>query len=160
MNALSQLVAVIPQPFIRQPRVLIADDSAMNRKLLLKMLTNKGYACLVAVDGEDAVEKNKREGVDVILMDIIMPTLDGIGATRSIRHREQEENRMPVPIIGLSGNAMDDQRQEALAAGMNEYLTKPCTQEEVICKLITGLMPTMEMSSTALSLKGAKKNKF
>ena len=119
-----------PAPFVSAEalvgqRVLIVEDSAVNRQLLRLMLERAGLMITEVTDGCEALQRLEQEGVgawDVILMDIQMPELDGLETTRQIRARSDGAS---VPIIGLSARAQSEDSREALAAGMNAYLTKP-----------------------------------
>jgi CheY-like chemotaxis protein len=115
--------------------VLVVDDNALNRKLLAHNLEKAGYFVQLAVDGNDAIGKFSQGQVDVIMMDIVMPNLDGLTATQMIRQIELGQHRPRVPIIALTGNALEAQRMEALAAGMDDYIVKPFKKEEVLAKI-------------------------
>lgn len=106
-------------------RVLVAEDNPVNRILVLKLLAKKGYKTLPVENGAEAVEQVKKGNVDLLIMDIQMPVMSGLDATKAIRSWEKEEKRRPVPIIGLSANAMAGDAEKALRVGMNDYLTKP-----------------------------------
>ncbi len=102
-------------------RILVADDNAINRKLVKKMLDGLGFASVLVTNGAECVEAVKANGeFEAILMDIQMPELDGLGATQAIR-----EYGSVIPIIALTADAMPDDRARCLAAGMNDYLQKP-----------------------------------
>jgi len=99
--------------------ILVAEDVESNF-LLLKAIIGKNYNLLHAWNGVEAIELYEKSRPDLILMDIKMPELDGLGATRVIRQSSQE-----IPIIALTAFAFDDDRMKALDAGCNDYLTKP-----------------------------------
>ncbi len=101
-------------------RILVADDNAINRKLVKKMLASMGYTPTLVTNGRECVEAIQAEEFDAILMDIQMPEMDGLAATRAIRDLGN-----PIPIIALTADAMPDDRARCLAAGMNDYLQKP-----------------------------------
>jgi CheY-like chemotaxis protein len=106
-------------------RILLAEDNPINQKVALAMLKRYGYQAEVAADGREALAAVERERYDVVLMDIQMPGMDGLEATRTIIARGPAVAR--PRIIGLSANAMTEDVQAALAAGMDDYLAKPIT---------------------------------
>ena len=103
-------------------RILLAEDNAVNQKLALRLLANMGYAADVASDGARAVEAVEKGEYDVVLMDVQMPELDGLEATRRIRARWPDRK---LQIIAMTANAMAGDRDACLAAGMNDYISKP-----------------------------------
>ena len=107
-------------------RVLVAEDNAINQKVVSAMLTRQGWSVTLAVNGCQAVERFQGGHFDVVLMDIQMPEMDGMEATRLIREEElARASGSRVPIIALTANAAPLQREECLAGGMDEVLTKP-----------------------------------
>jgi PAS domain S-box-containing protein len=109
----------------RPLRILLAEDNAINRKLALAALGQMGYTADVAVDGHEALDATMANRYDVILMDVQMPGMDGLEATRRIRSWEKETGTPSVRIIALTANALPDDREICLRAGMDEYLPKP-----------------------------------
>ena len=104
------------------PTVLIVEDSALNRKLVETVLKPYGYRILTAEDGQAGVETALRERPDLILMDVMMPVMNGYDATRRIKdHRETAS----IPVVALTASAMPHERDQALAAGCDGYITKP-----------------------------------
>lgn len=113
--------------------ILVAEDVESNY-LLLKAIIGKIYTLVHAWDGQEAIDLFKQSNPDLILMDIKMPVLDGLAATRVIRAESKE-----VPIIALTAFAFDDDRVKALEAGCNDYLTKPLSAnllKETIAKYL------------------------
>ncbi len=100
--------------------ILLVEDNAINQKLMSRVLTKIGFSFVIASNGEEAIQKYKEGGIDLILMDENMPIMSGIEATKSIRKLDKN-----IPIIALTANAMKGDRERFLAAGMNEHLTKP-----------------------------------
>lgn len=107
-------------------KILIVDDNVINQKILIHFLKKKGYAFAVANNGAEAVEKFSAEKFDMVLMDIQMPVMDGLEATRAIRQLEKEESRVSTPIAALTAITPTVENQnEVYAAGMNDFLSKP-----------------------------------
>lgn len=111
--------------------VLIVDDNATNRKILSHYLRRLGHSFDVAVNGQQALVAWEERDYDVIIMDIEMPVLDGLEATRELRRREIASVRDYTPIIALSADAMIEKRETALSVGMDDYLTKPVGLREI-----------------------------
>jgi PAS domain S-box-containing protein len=116
-------------------KVLIVDDNEINQKVLKSMIERAGHTCLVAKDGHEAVTLHKYHSPNIIFMDILMPRMNGLEATLAIRHIEQQSHREPVPIVALSGNAQEHDKQQAFDAGMNDYVTKPFKREQILQKI-------------------------
>jgi hypothetical protein len=112
-------------------RVLLAEDNRLNQIVAAGTLQKLGYLVEIVDGGVDAVEACRHGTFDAILMDIMMPDLDGYRATAMIRANEIEDGRPHVPIIGLSARAMDGDREIALDAGLNDYLTKPLREADL-----------------------------
>ncbi|WP_346291094.1 CHASE2 domain-containing protein [Sphaerothrix gracilis] len=106
----------------RSLRILLAEDNKVNQKVALRMLERIGYRADLAVNGQDAVRAVAEQSYDVVLMDMRMPELDGLEATRQIRRHYASDRPW---IIAMTANAMEEDRRECLAAGMNDYLSKP-----------------------------------
>ena len=115
-------------------RILLAEDNAVNQKLALRILSQMGYSAEVASNGLETVEAVERRSFDLVLMDVQMPEMDGIEATRRIR-ASSVVARQPH-IVGLTANAMQGDREKCLAAGMNDYITKPIRVEELVNALM------------------------
>jgi two-component system, sensor histidine kinase and response regulator len=114
---------------IRPLRVLLAEDSAVNQKLATVLLEMQGHAVTIANNGREALEKVEHERFDVILMDVQMPELDGLEATRAIRNLSSENQR--IPIVAMTAHAMQGDRERCLEAGMDDYLAKPIRAKEL-----------------------------
>ena len=117
--------------------VLVVEDFEDNRFMMRRLLEMSGYQVVEAVNGEQAVEKAVDERPDLILMDLSLPKLDGLAATRRIR---QQEGLARVPIVAVSAHDTTDFHADALAAGCNEYVTKPIDfdQLEALLKKLLG----------------------
>lgn len=109
-------------PDLHGIRVLVADDNAVNLRILERMLKRLGIACDIARDGHEAVEKAAAIPFDLIFMDCQMPKLDGLSATRQLRARTEMS---AIPIIAVTANTVEGQRESCLEAGMNDFLAKP-----------------------------------
>ena len=106
-------------------RILLAEDNKINQVVAVGTLKKLGYEVDIVEGGGEAVAAIISRPYDAILMDVMMPGVDGYQATAQIRSIENARGGAHVPIIGLSARAMDGDREIALAAGMNDYLTKP-----------------------------------
>lgn len=104
-------------------KILVVEDYFINRELIVEFLQLMDCEVDTAEDGVEAVNAFKANGYDLILMDIQMPKMDGYQATREIRKLEEEGQR--VPIVAVTANAMEGDREKCLEAGMDEYLSKP-----------------------------------
>jgi CheY-like chemotaxis protein/HPt (histidine-containing phosphotransfer) domain-containing protein len=112
--------------------ILVAEDNAVNRELATTVLRKLGHNVVVASNGQQALDLSECDNFDLILMDVQMPEMGGIEATMNLRRREKESGATRhVPIIGLTAHAMKGDREHALAAGMNEYVTKPLRVEDL-----------------------------
>ena len=111
-------------------RVLLAEDNAVNRELATAMLERLGHSVQCVRNGMEAVEAWRREPVDVVLMDVQMPVMDGMEATALIRRAEEGTGRR-TPIIGLTAHAQHEDRVSGLASGMDDYVTKPIQPGEL-----------------------------
>ena len=116
----------------RALRILLAEDNAVNQKLALRLLAQMSYGAEVAGDGRAAIAAVERAPFDVVLMDVQMPELDGLGATREIRQRWPDR---PIWIVAMTANAMAGDREACLAAGMNDYISKPIRPAELAAAL-------------------------
>lgn len=104
-------------------KILVVEDYFINRELIVEFLKLMDCEVDTAEDGVEAVNAFKANGYDLILMDIQMPKMDGYQATQEIRKLEEEGQR--VPIVAVTANAMEGDREKCLEAGMDEYLSKP-----------------------------------
>ncbi|HWE74692.1 MAG TPA: response regulator [Stellaceae bacterium] len=114
-------------------RILLAEDNRINQKFASALLKKGGHAVDVAANGLEAVDAVRRNDYDVVLMDVQMPELDGLEATKQIRALQPPKCR--VPVIALTANAMTGAKDEYLAAGMDDYVSKPIRPEILLSKL-------------------------
>ncbi|MGB8508224.1 MAG: response regulator [Pyrinomonadaceae bacterium] len=114
------------------PVVLVVEDFEDNRFMMRRLLEMSGYQVLEAVNGQEAVEMAHEKAPDIILMDLSLPKLDGLAATRRIR---EHDGLKKVPIIAVSAHDTADFHADALAAGCNEYVTKPIDFDQLITLL-------------------------
>ncbi|MBN9519798.1 response regulator, partial [bacterium] len=132
--------AVAPAATGRGLRILLAEDNEVNQELAVNMLQKRGHAVVVANDGREALVALDGGGFDAVLMDVQMPVMDGLAAATAIRETEARTGRH-VPIIALTAHAMKGDRERCLAAGMDEYLTKPLRAQELL-ESLARLVPT------------------
>ena len=111
-------------------RILLAEDNVVNQKLALRLLQQMGYRADVASNGIEAVESIERQPYDVVLMDVQMPEMDGLAAAREINRRWPDGTR--PRIVAMTANAMHGDREECLAAGMDDYVTKPIRVDQLV----------------------------
>jgi CheY-like chemotaxis protein len=121
-------------PPARQLRILVADDNVINQKVLKRMLEKLGHVVALAANGQEAIDAVSTETYDVVLMDVQMPVMDGIAATATIRAREQVSHAH-MPIVAVTADAMQGDKERFLAAGMDGYISKPIGRAELIATL-------------------------
>lgn len=109
-------------------KILIVEDNEDSRELVVKVLKNKGYLTVEAVDGEDAIEKAMGERPDLILMDISIPKLDGYEVTKRLKSAEEFRD---IPIVALTAHAMKGDREKIIVAGFEGYISKPINVREL-----------------------------
>ncbi len=110
-------------PAMRPARILVVEDNDVNQLLISRMLAKRGHAVQLARDGEQALARLEAEAFDLVLMDVHLPGMDGVTATRRIR--AMAAPCAAIPIVALTANAMTGDRERYLAAGMDDYLSKP-----------------------------------
>jgi CheY-like chemotaxis protein len=115
-------------------RLLLVEDNEMNRDMLSRRLQRKGYEILIAVDGQEGVDKARREKPDLILLDMSLPVMDGWEAARLLKG---EDGTREIPIIALTAHAMSGDREKAIEAGCDEYDTKPVELPRLLEKIQT-----------------------
>ena len=113
-------------------KVLVVEDNEMNRDMLSRRLTRRGFQVIFAVDGQQGVDLARSQRPDIILMDMSLPVLDGWEATRRVK---SDDATRGVPVIGLTAHAMAGDREKAIEAGCDDYDTKPVELERLIGKM-------------------------
>jgi CheY-like chemotaxis protein len=121
-----------PHPDTSTPMIMVAEDNEPSRDALARRLVRRGYGVIVAVDGEEAVAVARATRPDLILMDLGLPGIDGWEATRRLKRDSATRH---IPLIVLSAHAMDDDREQALAAGGDDFDTKPVRFEHLLEKI-------------------------
>jgi CheY-like chemotaxis protein len=114
------------------PRILLVEDNEMNRDMLSRRLARKGFEVLIAVDGQQGVDKTRTENPDLVLMDMSLPVLDGWEAARRLKGSSETKH---IPIIALTAHAMSGDREKTLEAGCDDYDTKPIELTRLLGKI-------------------------
>jgi two-component system, sensor histidine kinase len=125
-----------PERTGRPPRVLVVDDNETNRKVAELILAAIGAEVVCAEDGKAAVQAVESRDFDVVLMDLQMPVLDGLSATRAIRAREAELGLPRLPVVVLSANVMREHVEASNAAGADDHIGKPVRSETLIAAVL------------------------
>jgi CheY-like chemotaxis protein len=124
-------------------KILIVEDNEMNRDMLSRRLTRRGFQIVLAVDGREGIAAATAESPDLILMDMSLPVVDGWEATRRLK---AEPLTRAIPVIGLTAHAMAGDREKVLEAGCDDYDTKPVELPRLLQKIETLLARTGEKS--------------
>lgn len=114
------------------PKILLVEDNEMNRDMLSRRLTRRGYDVVIAIDGAAGVAMAKSESPDLILMDMSLPVMDGWEATKTIK---SDPETCAIPTIALTAHAMSGDREKALEAGCDDYDTKPIELSRLLEKI-------------------------
>ncbi len=124
------------QPHVHTTHVLVAEDNAINVLVIRTLLEKKGYTVTCAGNGHEALEAlSTQDSIRIVLMDVSMPGMDGVTATRKIRAGEAGSAVKDIPIIALTAHSIKGAREEFLADGMDDYISKPFNQDEVFEKI-------------------------
>jgi len=113
-------------------RILLVEDNELNRDMLSRRLSRKSFDVIIAVDGVDGIEKAQAEKPDLVIMDMSLPKMDGWEATRRLK---ADEKTAHIPVIALTAHAMSGDREKALAAGCDDYDTKPVDFKRLVGKV-------------------------
>jgi signal transduction histidine kinase/DNA-binding response OmpR family regulator/ligand-binding sensor domain-containing protein/HPt (histidine-containing phosphotransfer) domain-containing protein len=133
---------------IRGAKILLAEDNALNQQVAIELLTQAGFVTDLAENGQIATEKARENTYDLVLMDMQMPVMDGLMATREIR-----SDFADLPILAMTANAMAQDREACLAAGMNDHIAKPIDPDILIGKLIEYIPALEHAAQPALELE-------
>jgi len=132
-----------PQEAPRKLRILVAEDNPVNQKVVLRMLEKMGHVPTIAANGREALAVLSSDSFDLVFMDVQMPEMDGLTATKSIREREKQTG-LHLPIVAMTAHAMKGDRELCLEAGMDGYIAKPVSGkriEEAIARILTSEPP-------------------
>lgn len=113
-------------------KILIVEDNEMNRDMLSRRLARKGFDIVIAVDGEEGIKVASAESPDLILMDMSLPVMDGWEATRRLKGKDETRD---TPIIAVTAHAMSGDRDKAMEAGCDDYLSKPVDLPQLLAKI-------------------------
>jgi two-component system, sensor histidine kinase and response regulator len=105
-------------------RILLAEDNMVNQRLAFRLLEKQGHVIVLANNGQEALDHLLKDSFDLILMDVQMPDVDGLEATREIRKREVSTGKH-IPIVAMTAHAMEGDRERCIEAGMDDYISKP-----------------------------------
>jgi CheY-like chemotaxis protein len=139
---------------VAPPHVLVAEDNIVNQRLVKRILEKLGCTVDMANDGQQAVTLAVAGQYDLVFMDCSMPEMDGYQATGEIRRLQQEGSLPRVPIVALTANALREDRDKCLAAGMDDYLSKPVSQAELRTMLVK-YVPQNALFTTPPSTRSA-----
>jgi two-component system sensor histidine kinase/response regulator len=152
VHALQQSVELTPR---RRLRILLAEDNPVNQRLIVRLLEKHGYIILVASTGRDVLDTLAQQPIDLVLMDVQMPEMDGLEATALIREQERQRGGH-LPIIALTAHAMKGDQERCLATGMDDYISKPITAQTLyaaITRVLNDIAPRNSLADElALSL--------
>ena len=153
----------VPQQAQQEPQlppltVLVADDVPQNLKLLQAILHRRGHQVVTAENGEEAVARYRDGGIDLILMDVQMPVMDGHQATAAIRLWEQSQELAEVPVIALTASVLEQDRSQAMSAGMNGFASKPIEVRELLQEMarVLGVVEAPGPCTEAMSGAGSQ----
>ena len=113
-------------------KILVVDDSPTERHVLVELLTRKGYQVLTAESGEEGIEKAKNEQPDLVLMDVVMPGLNGYQATRTLT---RDDSTKHIPVIVCTSKGQETDKIWGLRQGAQNYMVKPINPEELLAKI-------------------------
>jgi CheY-like chemotaxis protein len=132
-------------------KILLGEDNDVNQLVASKILGNAGFVVTIASDGQEAVEKVKSNTYDLVLMDVQMPIMDGLTATKVIR----DDGFKDLPIVAMTAHAMSNDRQLSLDAGMNDHVNKPINVNELFQTLVKWIPPRNYTNGESISNTGS-----
>ncbi len=112
--------------------ILLVEDNLLNQRIVTFSLKKYQYEVAIANNGLEGVNMYKNQKFDVVLMDIMMPIMDGLEATLKIREFEETENKDKTPIIAITANTMDNDRDKCISYGMNDFMAKPFDMDKLL----------------------------
>lgn len=136
----------------KQPIILIADDEPVNRALIERRLQREGYSVLTARDGSEAVEKAEKSLPDLVILDVMMPVMDGLEACRRIKENEATRD---IPVIFLSARDETDMKVSGLTLGANDYISKPFKAEELLARVSVAIRLKQERDRLRMNAEEA-----
>ncbi len=139
----------------RRMRILVAEDDAINQKAIKSIMTKIGYRAKVVTNGQEAIRALEQESYDLVVMDCQMPVMDGYEATAIIRSQESKVKDHSVPVIALTGHALDGDMEKCIKAGMDDYLSKPVKPGEMadmIDKWLLNQEPVQDRKHSAVHM--------
>jgi PAS domain S-box-containing protein len=142
-----------PARAVRSGRILVAEDNETNRRIVLQILNKAGHQVTAVSNGADAVRAVGSGSFDLVLMDVQMPEMDGLAATAAIRQLEAGLRRR-TPVIALTANSMSGDREVCLRAGMDDYISKPVSREEMLRKVNGWVAAATPNAQAAVRLSG------
>ena len=113
-------------------KILLVEDNEMNRDMLSRRLSRRGYEVLIAVDGQEGIDRAAADAPDLIVMDMMLPVIDGWQAARRLKAAETTRG---IPVIALTSHAMQGDRERAIEAGCDDYDTKPVELDRLLGKI-------------------------
>jgi CheY-like chemotaxis protein/HPt (histidine-containing phosphotransfer) domain-containing protein len=158
-NSAAQTALITRQKCAVQPRglrILLAEDNRVNQRVAIRVLEKMGHSVLVANNGKEALSLLAAQPIDLVLMDIQMPEMDGLTATRKIREQEKQTGSH-VAIIAMTAHAMKGDRERCLEGGMNGYVSKPIDRKELE-QAIASAVPESDVTNIGRSVKGEEGN--
>jgi CheY-like chemotaxis protein len=127
----------------RRLRILLAEDNVVNQRLVVRLLEKRGHTMFVASTGREVLTVLRQQAVDLVLMDVQMPDMDGLETTAAIRRQERQTGGH-LPIIALTAHAMKGDQERCLAGGMDSYVSKPINAQALwtaIARVLNDLRP-------------------
>jgi PAS domain S-box-containing protein len=137
-------------------RILVAEDDTINQKVITSIMSKIGYTAKVVTNGQEVVSALEQESYDLVIMDCQMPEMDGYEATAIIRSRDSKVKDHDVPVIALTGHALDGDMEKCIKAGMDDYLSKPVKPQEMadmIDKWLSDQEPVQDKGSSAVNME-------
>ena len=158
VNEAEERQASSTPPMLRARKVLLAEDNIVNQRVAVGLLKRRGHYVTVVENGREAVDAVGREQFDIVLMDLQMPVMGGIEATKAIRERKRDTSRDHLRIVAMTAHAMSGDRERCLAAGMDGYLSKPTESRTLFAEVegdaLTPMAPPIDEIDLVSRLHG------